>query len=149
MAFLSVSNDFSASDNPLVKRPFYTYYLSQDEVTSFNHICSIAEGYVFADFISTKYIFYSRYSERSHILEANTDNMEFLKDNYNDVFLIRKNELERRPLKLYSSHADRFYKDPPWAGGANLDYYYNDSAIWRNIKKYNKIYDSNSIIVLY
>lgn len=148
LSFLSVTNDFTASDNPLVKRPFYTYYLSQDEVTSFDHICGFAEGYVFADFITTKYIFYSKHSEQSHILEASTDHMEFLKDNHNDIFLIRKKELERRPLKLYSAHSDRFYKDPPWAGGANLDYYYNDSAIWENINKYNKIYDSKNIIVL-
>lgn len=149
MAFLSVTNDFTASDNPLVKRPFYTYYLSEDEVKSFNQICSISEGYVFADFITTKYLFYSKYSERSHILEVSTNAKNFLKNIDSDIFLIRKIELERRPLKLYSNNSDRFFKDPPWAGGANLDYYYNDSAIWESMKNHNKIYDSNSILVLY
>ncbi|MFX4263313.1 hypothetical protein ACOBQJ_14080 [Pelotomaculum propionicicum] len=149
MAFLSVTNDFTASDNPLVKRPFYTYYLSEGEVNSFNHICSTSEGYVFSDFIATKYLFYSKYSERSHILEANTDTKKFLKNIDSDIFLIRKNELEKRPLKLYSNNSDRFFRDPPWAGGANLDYYYNDSAIWESMKNHNKIYESNSTLVLY
>lgn len=149
MTFLTLTNDFTASDNPLIKRPFYTYYLTEEEVNTINNIASITEGYIFSDFIITKYIYYSPYSSQSHILEVNTLNDKLLKEKENDIILIRKAELCERPLKLYTLETGKFYHDPPWVGGKNLNYYDKESKIWSNLGYYNKIYDTNRLEVIY
>ncbi|KGK99158.1 hypothetical protein LI82_03775 [Methanococcoides methylutens] len=144
MAFLSVSNDFVASDNPLVKRPFYTFYLTDEEETSFVYIASVTEGYVMSDYVTTRYLSFSKYEDKAHILEVDNKSMNILRNDSDDVFLIRKLELEKRPLRLYSLSGDDFILMPSW--GNDLEYYYQDTTLWNELPKYNKIYDSNSVI---
>ena len=143
MIFLSVSNDFNASDNPLVKRPFYTFYLTDDETIAFRHIASSTQGYIMTDYITTRYLYESQYKNRTHIIEVDEKNMKFLRNETDDVFLIRKFELTKRPLKFYSATSNDFIFEPSWEN--NLDYYYQDLILWDNLISYNKIYDSKSV----
>ena len=143
MSFLSISNDFNASDNPLIKRPFYTYYLTNEEEVAFRHIASNTQGYLMSDYITTRYISSSRYENKSHILEVGVEKMRLLRDTTDDVFLIRSLELTKRPLKLYSVPDENFLLTPSWGG--NLDYYYQKSIVWDSLVDYNKIYSSGAI----
>jgi hypothetical protein len=56
MGFLTISNDYVASDNPIVERPFYTYYLTESERDSFEHISSTSKSQIVADRISCLYL---------------------------------------------------------------------------------------------
>ena len=143
MSFLSISNDFNASDNPLIKRPFYTYYLTNEEEVAFRHIASNTQGYLMSDYITTRYISSSRYENKSHILEVGVEKTRLLRDTTDDVFLIRSLELTKRPLKLYSVPDENFLLTPSWGG--NLDYYYQKSIVWDSLVDYNKIYSSGAI----
>ncbi|WP_440956441.1 hypothetical protein ACSAZK_05840 [Methanosarcina sp. Mfa9] len=143
MTFLTVSNDFTASDNPLVKRPFYTYYLTNEEETSFEHIASVTEGYVMADYVTSRYYSFSEYKDKSHIIEVGSTNKKILRDETDDIFLIRESELEKRPLKLYAAPGEEFVSGSTWEG--NLVYYYKEGTLWDDLIMYNKIYDSKSV----
>jgi hypothetical protein len=144
MSFLAISNDFVASDNPLVKREFYTYYLTEEEVTSFNHIAAITKGYLMSDYVSCRYLSFSIYSGKEHILEVDEQNMKFLRNDKDDVMLIRINELSKRPLKLYRSDIRNFKLKPSWIG--TLEYYDSDSLLWKTLVNYNRIYDSGGVV---
>lgn len=144
MSFLGVSNDFVASDNPLVKREFYTYYLTEEEVISFNHVAAITKGYLMSDYVSCRYLSFSIYSGKKHILEADEQNMKFLRNSTDDVMLIRINELSKRPLKLYPSEIRTFTLRPSWRG--TLDYYDSNSLLWKKLDSYNKIYSSGGVV---
>ena len=143
MSFLSVSNDFTASDNPLIKRPFYTYYLISEEEVAFRHIASNTQGYLMSDYITTRYLSSSVYENKSHLLEVDVKNMKLLSGATDDVLLIRSLELTKRPLKLYSAADGNFILKPAW--GTNLDYYYQKSIVWDSLVDYNKIYSSGNI----
>lgn len=142
-AFLSVSNDFNASDNPLVKRPFYTFYLTDQEEMNFLHLASISQGYLMSDFATDRYLFSSKYVNETHIIEINSKKMEFLRNQTSDVILIRESELSKRPLKLFSPPGGDFQRGVE--GSDNFFYFYQDSKLWADLVKYNKIYDSKSI----
>ncbi|WP_445474205.1 hypothetical protein ACT9XH_07390 [Methanococcoides methylutens] len=142
MSFLVVSNDFNASDNPIVKRPFYTYYLTEEETITFKHVSSFTSGYLMSDYVSYRYLYFSEYSEKIHIMEA-SNNANILKNSSEDIILFRKTELEKRPLKLYNASENVFEHNPSW--GNNLDYYYKDESLWNTIETYNKIYSSNNV----
>ncbi len=143
MSFLSVSNDFVASDNPLIKRTFYTFYLTEEEVTAFNHVADKSEGYVLSDYVTRRYLEYSPYESKSHILEVNPVNMQFVRGNNSNVMLIRDQELKKRPLRFYITATGKFVLNPTEKGG--LDYYFDDSLIWNDLGKYNKVYNSGSV----
>ena len=144
MSFLGISNDFVASDNPLVKREFYTYYLTEEEVTSFNHVAAITKGYLMSDYVSCRYLYFSIYSGKEHILEVDEQNIKFLRNSTDDVMLIRINELSKRPLKLYPSDITKFKLRPSWE--LILDYYDIDSLLWETLDSYNKIYSSGGVV---
>lgn len=146
MCLLSISNDFTASDNPLVKRPFYTYYLTEEDITAFDRVANVTSGFVMSDYVTTRYIGNSIYSAKSHILEVDTKNHYLLRDKPNDMILIRKGELLKRPLKLYSSSTEEFILEPRW--GNMIEYYYADSPIWSTLNMYNKVYDSRNIFAI-
>jgi hypothetical protein len=141
MAFLSISNDFTASDNPLIKRPFYTYYLTEEECLAFDHIASRASGFVMSDYITSRYLLASKHKTKAHILEVDQQQMTFLRESERDILLIRNGELNKRPLMLYSC-TDPFQLNPSWR---SLDYYYSDLNLWGNLPSYNKIYESNGV----
>lgn len=150
LTFLSVSNDFVASDNPIVKRPFYTYYLTEQEINSFNTISAFTSGYTMSDYVTIRYISKTNtpYSDKTHILEVDSVNMHLLKEKDEDVFIIRNSELSKRPLKLYTNTKGVFKLNPTWESGTKLDYYYNDLKLWENLGSYNKIYDTKNIEAL-
>jgi hypothetical protein len=124
MALLAVSNDFTASDNPLIKRPFYTFYFSEEECISLKRTAQIADGYVMSDYNSCRYLESSEYADKIHVLEVNPQHQEFLRSSGNDIILIRNTELTNRPLKLFISPNGEFLLNPTVAD--TLDYYTND-----------------------
>jgi hypothetical protein len=139
--FLSMSNDFTASDNPLVKRPFYTFYITEVEEVSFNHIGSITQGYIMSDYVTNRYFSSTNYSSEANIIEV-SERMKFLRNQTDDVFLIRRAELSKRPLQLYQSEEREFVFDPDLTV---TNYFYQDNKLWNDLLKYNKIYDSRSV----
>jgi hypothetical protein len=141
MIFLSVSNDFNASDNPLVKRPFYTFYITEVEETSFNHIASVTQGYIMSDYVTNRYLSNTDYASKSNILEL-SKKMKFLRNQTDDVFLIRRSELSKRPFQLYQADNGEFVLDPDLT---LLNYFYQDNILWNDLLEYNKIYDSGSV----
>ncbi len=143
MSFLSISNDFNASDNPLVKRVFYTSYLDEKEIVAFNHIANFTNGFVLSDYVTKRYLLFSQYGSKSHLLEVNPINNMFLRNNNSDVILIRNQELYKRPLRFFISKNGKFELNPSEKG--YLDYYYQDSHLWNSLEKYNKMYDSGGI----
>jgi hypothetical protein len=147
MAFLSVSNDFTASDNPLIKRPFYTYYFTKSETTAMDRLSSLAKGYVMADYPSTRYLKYSDYPYKGHILEVSALKQEILTNSSDDIVLIRKEELKKRPLKLYTSPDGKFRFDPSIE--ASQDYYDGSAPLWDTLEEFNSVYDSGSVNGVY
>ena len=143
MAFLTVSNDFTASDNPIIKRPFYTFYLSEEDCRSLDSVAQIADGYVMCDYISCRYLENSQYADKINVLEVNQQQQEFLRSSSNDIILIRSNELANRPLKLFTSPNGEFLFTPTI--GDNMDYYPNDSPIWDTLENFNIVYDSGDV----
>lgn len=143
MALLTVSNDFTASDAPLLKRPFYTFYLSEEENTSLERVAQMAEGYLMSDYISCRYLENSHFSSKMHILEVDPRQQKFLKSSRGDIIFIRESELTKRPLKLFTSPNDKFYFQPSL--GDTLDYYNHDLPLWNTLESYNTIYDSGGV----
>ena len=141
---LSISNDFVASDNPLIKRPFYTFYLNESEVIGIGHLANFTSGYLMQDYVGTRYLMYSNSSSKAHLLEVNEHGNIFLRNSSKDVILIRDQELIKRPLKLYTSKSNMFHLNPSWS--ASLDYYGIDLPLWNTLTKYNKIYESRGIL---
>lgn len=142
--FLCVSNDFNASDNPLVKRSFYTFYFTDKEEISIEHVVSIAQGYVMSDFATDRYLFFSKDENKTHILEVDNKKMKFMENQTSDILLVRELELSKRPLRLFSAPYGSFLKEID--GPDNYKYYSKDSKLWGDLIKYNKIYDSKSVI---
>lgn len=146
MCFLSISNDFSASDNPLIKRPFYTYYLTDEDVTAFDKIANVTSGYVMVDYVVVRYMENSAYSIKSHILEVNTEDYLLLYDKPEDVILIREGELSKRPVKIFSSVNGEFKLKP--SRGTEMEYYYADSPVWSTVNSYNKVFHTGNIFAI-
>ncbi len=143
MAFLAVSNDFTASDAPLIKRPFYTFYLSEEETTSLKRVAQMAEGYLMSDYISCRYLESSSFFNKTHVLEVDPKLQKFLKGSRGDIIFVRKDELTKRPLKLFTSSNGEFLFKPSIED--NLDYYDNDLPLWSALESYNTIYDSGGV----
>jgi O-antigen/teichoic acid export membrane protein len=143
MAFLAVSNDFTASDNPIVKRPFYTFYLNEEESKSMNRVAQIADGIVMSDYVACRYLENSVYADKVNVLEVDPQQQEFLRSGGNDIILIRSTELANRPLKLFTSPNGEFLLTPTI--GDKMDYYTNDLPLWDTLESCNVIYDSGDI----
>lgn len=143
MSLLAVSNDFTASDNPLIKRPFYTFSISEEECISAERVAQIADGYVMTDYISCRYLQHSEYTDKVHVLEVNKL-QEFLIRDPGDILLLRNSELEKRPLKLFTSQDGIFLFKPSIVDSA-MDYYYKDMPLWDTLENYNIVYDSGTV----
>jgi hypothetical protein len=143
MVLLSVSNDFTASDNPLVKRIFYTFYMTEEEANSMNYLCNISEGLVMSDQVAARYIECSPYQEKSQILEVDINNLSILTNSDKDLLLIRAGELKQRPLKLFKSSGNKFILKPSIRN--RLNYFTSDLPIWCELNRFNRIYDSGNI----
>jgi hypothetical protein len=146
MVFLSISNDFVASDSPIVKRPFYNFYLNEEEVNGFDFIANNSLGYVMSDYVTYRYLLYSKHRSKSHILEIDDVNKNFLENCTKDLILIRTKELSTRPLKLFSSNESSFKLDPDlYVSSRPTDYYYKENPLWNRLDSSNKLYDSGGV----
>ena len=139
---LSISNDWVASDNPLVERQFYTYYLTQDETSAFNRIAEGATGMVMADYIPMRYLDSSRHGDKVNMLEVTGNSSQFLLNGPGDVMVIRHGELEKRPLKIARIEEDTFKRVPRFD---TFEYADSDVGIWSTLKEHNKVYDSAAV----
>jgi hypothetical protein len=92
----AVSNDFTASDNPLVERPFYTFYLSDEERQSFEAIDDGHQGELGTDRVSCRYMGEFHGSPCS-VIDAGAGDEMFAE---HDAVLVREGELEKRPLQF-------------------------------------------------
>ena len=139
MVFLSITSDFVASDNPLVKRPFYTDYLHEAEITGLDNVANFTGGYVMTDYVAARYLGSSPYQDKMHILEADSVNEKLLTGDSSDVIVIRDGELDIRPIKIYTT--DRgFILGPSWNA---LDYYYKGDPVFASLGQRNLVYSSN------
>lgn len=144
MALGSISNDFTATDNPLVKRQFYTFYITENEEIAFLRLASVSHGFVMSDFVTYRYLSEASNHTNGHIIEIDRSNLEFLRNESDDIILIRKSELVKRPLGLYSNPDETFSLNPNWFH--NLEYYYYENFnVFGRLIKYNKIYDSDDV----
>jgi len=136
---LSISNDWVASDNPLVKRPFYTYYLTETEIAGFDHIAANTTEMVTSDLVATRYFDSAALDTRSEIMEVSGNVTDALRAGDDDMILVRYAELERRPLKI-SVIADGIFTKAPWTD--TYTYIGKESGIWDHLDEYDKVYDS-------
>lgn len=139
---LSVSNDFVSSDNPLVKRLFYTSYLEQSEVDSINHLATINAGFLMSDYVTERYLEFSPYALAALTLEIDDTNRTFLSDGNNNLMVIREDELARRPLKLYEIDSDSYTTDTSLSQSNYID---SSDPVFSSVARYDKVYDSKSV----
>jgi len=131
-----VSNDFVALDNPLVKRPFYTFYLTDEEITATDRLSNVTTGYLISDYVPVRYLNSTQFVGTTSMVEVdgNTSNI-FLNDG--DTVLIRDGELNKRPLQLLTVDS---------RGHTSLgDYYYKDDKAFNILNNYSRIYNSNTV----
>lgn len=144
---LSVSNDWVAMDNPLVKRPFYTFYLTEEETNSMRLLYNTHAGLLLTDYVTGRYFEslpnYQNYT--SSILKVyNNDNQTtFVTRGGKDMLLIRDGELNKRPLQLYTSRDGKFRGSNGSITG--YDYYYKDNEVFSTLPGYSKVFSSKSI----
>lgn len=142
MCFLTFSNDFTASDNPLIKRPFYTFYLKKAEIISFESIANVSD-LLMCDYVALRYLTNSPHGPRSHIMEVNNKSLNFLRGSNHDVLLIREKEWEKRPLRFYTTNY--FISEPSWGSDNSLEYYHNNSTLMNLLNSHVKFYDSKYV----
>jgi hypothetical protein len=135
MVLLSVSNDFVSSDNPLVKRTFFTYYLTEEEVSAINHDQNVSTSYMITDYPSARYIYFSPNRQQYYETVVDEGNETFIRLSPNQTVLFRAEELTKRPLD-FNSLGDNAYVSR---------YYGADARLWDALKEYNTIYDSSSV----
>lgn len=138
--FVTVSNDFVASDNPLVERDdFYTFYISESEIDSFNTITAHSTTAVTGDYITCRYV--DNPGEGScEIIQADpVDEVLHFPDD--SVLVLRKGELEKRPLSIYPTPEP--VADPPYSN--NRESLGKESAVWNSLVEQNRIYDSSEV----
>ncbi len=117
----AVSNEFVATDNPIVERSFYTYYLTDQERQSFETINERHTGEIGADRVTCRYLRAMHSSECTIAVVADDD----LFAGYDGV-IIREGELTRRPLQF-------------------TEYVYSDEFPWEDLNDRNRVYDSGSV----
>ena len=142
MVLLSVSNDFVATDNPLVKRPFFTHYISSGDAAIIEHLSMMTTGYIISDYVPHRYLYSSPENAKTHILEVDSQNLTFLRNSGEDLLVIRSEELEGRPLYVSAVEGGNFVHTPSWR---NTVYYTEDSPLWSDLGRYDRVYDSDSI----
>ncbi|MHC3436925.1 hypothetical protein ACYJ1Y_02235 [Natrialbaceae archaeon A-gly3] len=96
-SFTAVSNDFVATDNPVVERPFYTYYLTDLERHSFEAIDTAYGGQIGADRPACRYM---TEIQRSDCDVITVEEGGGLAHTDHEGVLIRESEFEKRPLQF-------------------------------------------------
>lgn len=139
-AFLAVSNDFVASDNPLVEREgIYNFYLSEPETTSYGTITSHTTAPVTSDYVTCRYI-NNPGAGTCEIIQAepSSGTLFFPRDS---VFVLRTEELRERPLSVYPTPEP--VADPPYSN--NRDSLTRSSPAWATLSEQNRVYDSAEV----
>lgn len=138
--FLGVSNDFVASDNPVVERDdFYTFYLSGSEVTSVGTLTETSEAPVTSDYVTCRYVDHLGNGECG-IIQANpvTGALYTPPDS---VLVLRDVELADRPLSVFPT--DERVADPPYSNfRESLP---ASSQAWSDLADRHRVYDSSSV----
>lgn len=148
----SVSNDFVASDNPLAKRPSYTTYLTQGEITGINNlvgISSASSGLVLSDYVVGRYLEFSPYGlDNPHApltAQVYLPDNQYLKQSSNDIVLIREDELARRPLLLLALDSPDPAVFKPDISELQLTYIDKDNPACSGLDDMDQVYDSSSV----
>ena len=139
---LSVSNDWVASDNPLVKRPFYTYYFSEQEIAGMDRLVTHTTGVLESDYVPNRYYEGSSNVAFTTILEVDVPNMTFVRHSPEDVLLIREGEHDKRELRVAALDNSKFISRPE---GGSFTYIDRNESVWDTLAGYNRIYDSRAI----
>ena len=139
-AFTAVSNDFVASDNPAVERDdFYTFYLSEPEVSSVATVTDTAESPLTSDYVACRYV-NNPVGGDCGIIQANPVSGELhLADD--SVFLLRDGELAKRPLSVFPT--DERVESPPFSNFRES--VPASSPVWSELGERNRVYDSGSV----
>ncbi|WP_253737068.1 hypothetical protein [Halohasta salina] len=139
-AFLAVSNDFVASDNPLAEREdAYSFHLSEAETTSLTTLGERSEGAVTGDYVTCRYLDYPGNSGCGIIqADLTDDRLHFPAES---VFVLRTGELERRPLSVYPTSEP--VDEPPYSN--NRDSVPSTAGLWNELPDRNKVYDSSEV----
>lgn len=141
LSFLTVSNDFTASDNPLVERQFYTFYISESEEESMRTMAELGSENVLSDYVTARYLEASKYRAKSGVVGVNAARDEmYLRDG--DLLLVRTEELERRSLQLWETD------DPEQRGYdlGSLEYVSSEAPLWEERETMNRVFDSGSVV---
>jgi hypothetical protein len=141
-AVLAVSNDWVASDNPMVKRPFYTYYFTEQEVTGMDNLVTHATGVLESDYVANRYYEGSVKEAYTTILEVDVPNMTFVRHGPEDVLLVREGEHDKRELRVAALDNSKFISKPE---GGSFVYVDRNKDVWATLAGYNRIYDSAAI----
>ncbi|NHN46673.1 hypothetical protein G9464_03565 [Halostella sp. JP-L12] len=139
-SFTTVSNDFVASDNPVVERQFYTNYVSEAEEQSMRTVADVSAGNVSSDYVGTRYYNASRYAAKAQILGVNEDRDRLYFGSDRDLVLVRDAELQRRPLQVWITDSYRY--DAGYL--AELGYVEGDARVWSDLALTNRVYDSGT-----
>jgi hypothetical protein len=139
---LSVSSDWVASDNPLVKRPFYTFYFSGQEVTGMDRLATHATGVLESDYVPNRYYEASSKEAYTTILEVDVPNMTFVRHGPEDVLLVRAGEHDKRELRVAALDDGKFISKPE---GGSFVYVDRNKSVWGTLAGYSRIYDSRAI----
>jgi hypothetical protein len=139
---LSVSSDWVASDNPFVKRPFYTYYFSEQEVIGMDRLVTHATGVLESDYVPNRYYEGSSNEAYTTILEVDVPNMTFVRHGPEDVLLIREGEHDKRELRVAALGSSKFISKPE---GNTFVYIDRNKSVWGTLAGYSRIYDSRAI----
>lgn len=123
-SFVALSNDFVASDNPVVEREFYTYYLTDEERAAFERLDEVHRDELGSDHITCRYYEDVVGSDCERVpVENDTVEHEHL-----DGLLLRQGELEERPLQFGESR-----------------YVYDDELPWDELDERNRVHDSDAV----
>ena len=140
LCFSTVSNDFVSSDNPVVKRPFFTSYLTLEDVTSLHAAQNLTQGPVDGDFVEYRYYYFSPWNATSMILDVNIENGHVLKSSGDSTVLIRQAEVEARPLMIKIVKGD-VYK-PLRSEDGDLQYFYPNEGFRTSLMNMNCVYST-------
>ncbi|MFO7834094.1 MAG: hypothetical protein R6V31_08590 [Halohasta sp.] len=139
-AFLAVSNDFVASDNPLAEREdAYSFHLSAAEITSLNTLGERTDGPVTSDYVGCRYLNNPGTGDCG-IIQADLagDRLHFPEES---VLVVRTGELERRPLSVFPTTEP--VDEPPYSN--NRDSVPATAGLWNELPDRNKVYDSTEV----
>ena len=138
----AVSNDWVASDNPLVKRPFYNFYFSEQEIAGMDRLVTHVTGILESDYVPNRYYESSPYVLNTTLFEVDVPNMTFVRSGTDDVLLIRDGEHQDRELRGAVLPDDVFVPKPEADSFTYID---RNLSVWKTLPLYNRVYDSQAI----